>query len=776
MHSFQEYLYAREKKTYSRNGEDGVLEAIFKSFGISNRIYVEFLADLGLPNNTRLLRNAGWTGFTFQPTTPPTRNASEQVVDLTQEHTLHKLKFHDVPTDFDLLSIDLDFNDFHVLTEILKQFTPKIIVVEFNSSLGVHQDAVVPHISSYTWDGTQWFGASLTCMYALAKNYGYVPVYVESSGTNLFLVREADWGERPRPAPHEIYRSPRYGLHGQGHPIDSLKRPFLSSKHYLTENISCTETRYGRISYMSNDEYVGRTFQNGNYWDEFEIKIISSLLNESQGWALDVGAFIGSHSIALARLCPQLRFVCYEPQEVPYLLLERNIAENQLYSRIITVRAAVTHTNVPVRLARRFTDGHSASDVVSYELGSPANYGGIQLGTDGPEIASIKIDDIPYKSIDYIKIDTEGSERLVFFGAREVIAKDRPVIHFEWRADRQLHNTVLDYLKVGEEVKMFNVPDFLTKNQYIISALGQDRLAVPRPHHSCVGESVHLKINPPLKLIPEDSLPAPTSEWTPTRDLSTNKVPRILFQTWKTRDSLPPYFSDCRKSLTSTNNIRFPLWSDPDNRKFIETHFEWFLSTYDRYPLEIYRADSVRYFFLYAFGGIYADLDVIHLRNLDYYFDQSEVILGRMGTDSRFEHSIPNALMMSPARHPFWLLVIAKLITASQQDRINRPEYMTGPVILWEACATWAQDSQTARQLINSVAKKIPDWHQPIANDRVRLLDAFKWFPLDWSDPIHQEYRQRILNQGRELMPTHIDLQNLFAKSDFITMWSHSWE
>jgi hypothetical protein len=127
MHSFQEYLYAREKKTYSRNGEDGVLEAIFKSFGISNRIYVEFLADLGLPNNTRLLRNAGWTGFTFQPTTPPTRNASEQVVDLTQEHTLHKLKFHDVPTDFDLLSIDLDFNDFHVLTEILKQFIPALV-------------------------------------------------------------------------------------------------------------------------------------------------------------------------------------------------------------------------------------------------------------------------------------------------------------------------------------------------------------------------------------------------------------------------------------------------------------------------------------------------------------------------------------------------------------------------------------------------------------------------------------------------------------------------
>ncbi len=35
----------------------------------------------------------------------------------------------------------------------------------------------------------------------------------------------------------------------------------------------------------------------------------------------------------------------------------------------------------------------------------------------------------------------------------------------------------------------------------------------------------------------------------------------------------------------------------------MEEHFKWFLPIYNDFPLEILRADSARYMYMYKFGG-----------------------------------------------------------------------------------------------------------------------------------------------------------------------------
>ena len=45
-------------------------------------------------------------------------------------------------------------------------------------------------------------------------------------------------------------------------------------------------------------------------------------------------------------------------------------------------------------------------------------------------------------------------------------------------------------------------------------------------------------------------------------------------------------------------------------RDFIAKEYNWFLETYDAYPYPIQRADALRYFVVYHYGGIYADLDL----------------------------------------------------------------------------------------------------------------------------------------------------------------------
>jgi len=46
------------------------------------------------------------------------------------------LKHHtSIPQDFDLLSIDIDGNDYHIWDGI-KEFVPLVVVIEFNPSIG----------------------------------------------------------------------------------------------------------------------------------------------------------------------------------------------------------------------------------------------------------------------------------------------------------------------------------------------------------------------------------------------------------------------------------------------------------------------------------------------------------------------------------------------------------------------------------------------------------------------------------------------------------------
>jgi hypothetical protein len=53
-----------ERRVYSQNGEDGILQAIFARAGTTNRYFVEFGAEDGLQCNTRYLADhQGWRGL-----------------------------------------------------------------------------------------------------------------------------------------------------------------------------------------------------------------------------------------------------------------------------------------------------------------------------------------------------------------------------------------------------------------------------------------------------------------------------------------------------------------------------------------------------------------------------------------------------------------------------------------------------------------------------------------------------------------------------------------
>jgi mannosyltransferase OCH1-like enzyme len=256
------------------------------------------------------------------------------------------------------------------------------------------------------------------------------------------------------------------------------------------------------------------------------------------------------------------------------------------------------------------------------------------------------------------------------------------------------------------------------------------------------------------------------------------RIPKILFQTWKSKTAVPANFAYWAATFRSQNpSYDYRLWDDADNRALVARHYPWFLGTYDAYPAEIYRVDAVRYFFLYHHGGVYADLDTECLQPLDPVLDVADVVLGRMGTNPNFKHSLPNAVMLSAPRQEFWLLVMSLLLDPLPPVG-HGPESVTGPVLLKRAHRMYARravDPEVARR-IGAIRAKLPAALAPNAQpSRVAAMPGHVFFPLDWNDRIHDRlFRKPMMRDGRWL--DRQTILSYFPQSLTVSYWAHSWE
>ena len=221
-------------------------------------------------------------------------------------------------------------------------------------------------------------------------------------------------------------------------------------------------------------------------------------------------------------------------------------------------------------------------------------------------------------------------------------------------------------------------------------------------------------------------------------------IPRRLFQTWKTHTLPDNFFVWSQTWKTHHPHWNFELWDDAENRAFIQFYYPWFLTRYDSYPQEIFRADAVRYFYLYHFGGIYADLDFECCRSIEPLLNENCVLLGRMSGDWP-EHNIPNAFMASPPKAEFWLIVIHCLLNAPES---HRPEHMTGPVIL-EQAVSYYQNKKKRQMILDQMRLYFQD-AIPIP---VQIRPPCELYPFEWTSGKYEK------------------LPCAYA----VTWWVHSW-
>lgn len=245
-------INSHEKKIYSQNGEDGIIEFIFSKIETTNKFSVEFGVGNGYECNTvYLLEKKGWTGLMMdygsdqniqwksvmkkawsnrklsfseniqkytkflKKTLSRAKRSSSFHLDIkiekvTAENIQHLFQKYNVPKNFDLLSIDIDYNDYWVWNAIV-DYHPRVVVIEYNSSIPPTESRVVPYDPDAKWDGTNYFGASLLALKNLGSKKGYTLVGCDNNGINAFFCKSQLLQDTKIKCIEELYRSPKYG-------------------------------------------------------------------------------------------------------------------------------------------------------------------------------------------------------------------------------------------------------------------------------------------------------------------------------------------------------------------------------------------------------------------------------------------------------------------------------------------------------------------------------------------------------------------------------------
>ena len=213
-----------EFRCFSQNGEDGILLYLFSLFGTVNRKAVEICAGDGIEcNAANLIVNHGWQGLLFDGdseqvgrgnafytacrttwVSPPTFVTAW----ITAENVNAVVSAHGVTGPVDLLSLDIDGNDYWVW-KALDCIQPRVIVLEFNGSCGPERSVAMSYAPDYRLDLTAQpyrCGASLAAFAKLGRSKGYRLVGVQSLGFNAFFVQNGVGEDLlPEVSPRECY-------------------------------------------------------------------------------------------------------------------------------------------------------------------------------------------------------------------------------------------------------------------------------------------------------------------------------------------------------------------------------------------------------------------------------------------------------------------------------------------------------------------------------------------------------------------------------------------
>lgn len=204
-----EHIWKKGSKNFSQNNEDGLIEYIFEHINFKTKVAFEICAGDGLECNTaNLINNYDFTAFLYDGNI----NEIKKGIDFYSNNSkvtficdwitcenikslINKTKITD--NEIDLLSLDVDGNDYWILKEIINNnlLNPRVIVLEYQDIIGPELSLSIPYDPNFNawihdcYGGPNYCGASLKAFINLLKDK-YAFVFCEEKGFNAFFIRK----------------------------------------------------------------------------------------------------------------------------------------------------------------------------------------------------------------------------------------------------------------------------------------------------------------------------------------------------------------------------------------------------------------------------------------------------------------------------------------------------------------------------------------------------------------------------------------------------------
>jgi FkbM family methyltransferase len=253
--------------------------------------------------------------------------------------------------------------------------------------------------------------------------------------------------------------------------FEPIKHPYLTVRNV-----------FGTFTFLKNEEMIGSCLKSGKPWEEKIITFCFGLCSDMSGVMVDGGSHIGCFTIPMSKLFPSVH--CFDMQKEMLDLLETNLEDNNI-NNVKVYNCALGPTFGTVTVNGKVCDGFSTGSELIYSTENPVNYGGISIGPGGMRVFMVPLDSLKLE-VSFIKFDLEGSESLAFYGARETIARCRPIILYErtWKSVTEEMKSAID----SDRVELMHLAYQFDIEQYVklldyydpIPVTGGDKILLPR--------------------------------------------------------------------------------------------------------------------------------------------------------------------------------------------------------------------------------------------------------------------------------------------------------
>jgi len=202
-----------------------------------------------------------------------------------------------------------------------------------------------------------------------------------------------------------------------------------------------------------NCDTVGQIIATGQFWDQQIQPAIDSA--DVAGTALDLGANIGWFTVYMARRFAKVLAV--EAHPGTYALLEQNVVENGVDANTVALEGAAFDRHDLLHLAPGETVGFAIPSET--DLDETPGAASIAFAPPGEHLDRLPVSAFPldpvvttlqraphhWPRVTCIKVDCQGCDLRALHGLRVTIARDRPVVIYEFEGlPSRWHGDALD--------------------------------------------------------------------------------------------------------------------------------------------------------------------------------------------------------------------------------------------------------------------------------------------------------------------------------------------